>query len=172
MNANAPLGSASAGPIFDMLAKFLRVLCSGVLVLLVLLICAEAFLRGTINYSLGFAEELTGYGVVFLTLFGAAVALREGVLFQVHFLLEKWPEGMRRWLMRGFTVLAFIVCVILAWKTKDIMLSSFARGKFAPTVLKTPLWIPQVILPFGFGFMAVFLIEQFILTFRNSKENT
>lgn len=55
---------------------------------------------------------------------------------------------------------------MLAWKTKDATLSSFARGKVAPTVLRTPLWIPQLMLPAGFLVIGLFLAERVILTFR------
>ncbi|WP_425072122.1 TRAP transporter small permease [Sagittula sp. S175] len=163
-------GPVSAGPLFDAVARVTGVATGAVLVALVSLVCLEALLRGGFNYSLGFAEELTGYGVVFLTFFGAALALRGQALFQVHFLLDKWPEGTRRWLIRGFVLIALVICVILAWKTKDLSLSSFSRGKFAPTVLRTPLWIPQVMLPLGFSLLAFFLVEQFLLTFRKSGD--
>ena len=168
-SANAK-GPASAGPVFDIAAATVRVLAGAILTGLVGLVCLEALLRGGFNYSLGFAEELTGYCVVALTFFGAALALRGGSMFQVHFLLQKWPEGTRRWLTRAFVVIALAICVILAWKTKDLTLSSFSRGKFAPTVLRTPLWIPQTILPLGFTVLAFFLVEQLLLTFRNSED--
>jgi len=168
MQPDSKTGSASAGPLFDAVARVTGVATSMVLVALVSLVCLEALLRGGFNYSLGFAEELTGYAVVFLTFFGAALALRGHALFQVHFLLDTWPEGTRRWLIRAFVLIALVICVILAWKTKDLSLSSFARGKFAPTVLRTPLWIPQIILPLGFTLLAFFLVEQLLLTFRKS----
>lgn len=165
-------GPASAGPVFDLAAKATVALSSCVLAALVVLVCAEAFLRGVFNYSLGFAEEYTGYFVVFLTFFGAAVALRRNSMFQVHFLLEKLPAPIQRALIRIFVLVAIVICVILAWKTKDLMLSSFARGKFAPTVLRTPMWIPQIILPLGFSILGFFLIEQFLLTFRNTRKDS
>ncbi|NIY81014.1 TRAP transporter small permease [Celeribacter sp. HF31] len=167
MQTQSRTGPASAGPIFDVAARITGVATGTVLVALVSLVCLEALLRGGFNYSLGFAEELTGYGVVFMTFFGAALALRSHAMFQVHFLLDTWPEGTRRWLIRVFALVALAICVILAWKTKDLTLSSFSRGKFAPTVLRTPLWIPQIILPLGFSVLAFFLVEQLLLTFRN-----
>jgi TRAP-type C4-dicarboxylate transport system permease small subunit len=163
-------GPVSAGPLFDIAAKATGVATGVVLVGLVSLVCLEALLRGGFNYSLGFAEEFTGYGVVFMTFFGAALSLRASSMFQVHFLLDQWPEGTRRWLIRVFVLIALLICVILAWKTKDLTLSSFSRGKFAPTVLRTPLWIPQLILPFGFSVLALFLVEQMLLTFRKSED--
>jgi len=168
MQAPSNKGPVSAGPLFDAVARVTSLATSTVLVALVSLVCLEAFLRGGFNYSLGFAEELTGYGVVFMTFFGAAMALRSHSMFQVHFLLDRWPEGSRRWLIRAFVLIALVICVILAWKTKDLTLSSFSRGKFAPTVLRTPLWIPQIILPLGFSVLTFFLVEQLLLTFRKS----
>lgn len=165
-------GPASAGPLFDAGAKVTGALTGVVLVGVVSLVCLEAFLRGVFNYSLGFAEELTGYGVVFITFFGAALALRGSSMFQVHFILDKWSEETRRWLIRIFVILAVIICVLLAWKAKELTLSSFSRGKFAPTVLRTPLWIPQIIPPVGFAVLGFFLVEQFLLTFVKSKDES
>ncbi|SPF81758.1 TRAP transporter small permease [Pseudoprimorskyibacter insulae] len=169
MTPNTNSGPASAGPLFDALATATRALCAAILVALVSLVCLEALLRGGFNYSLGFAEELTGYGVVMMTFFGAALSLRAGTLFQVHFLLDRCPERTNRWLVRGFALVALFICIVLAWKTKDLMLSSLARGKFAPTVLRTPLWIPQMVLPLGFGVIAVFVTEKFLLTFKEAR---
>ena len=163
---NDDQGPLSGGPLFDAAAGMTRAVAHAVLAGLVALVCVEAGLRGLANYSLGFAEELTGYAVVLLTFLGAALALRQGALFQVHFLFERLPLGARIWVARGFVLIALVICVILAWKTKDVMLSSFTRGKFAPTVLRTPLWIPQLVLPMGFTVIGLFLIEQLLLTFR------
>lgn len=159
---------ASAGPLFDMVSEIIRIISSAVLAALVFLVCLEAFLRGVFNHSLGFVEEVVGYGVVFLTFFGAALALRGASMFQVHFLMDKWSEQTRHWLIRIFVIIALAICIILAWKAMDLMASSFSRGKFAPTVLRTPLWIPQIIPLLGFGVLGIFLVEQFLLTLRKS----
>ena len=164
-------GPASAGPLFEIVARVLGALTGLVLVALVVLVCAEAFLRGFANISLGFAEEVTGYFVVMLTLCGAALALRSGSLFQVHFLFQKLPSRLQVQVTRGFVILSLIVGAVLAWKGYDVMMSSFERGKFAPTVLRTPLWVPQMLLPAGFSMIGFFLIEQFLLCGAKSKEN-
>jgi TRAP-type C4-dicarboxylate transport system permease small subunit len=52
------------------------------------------------------------------------------------------------------------------------VLSSLERGKFAPTVLRTPLWIPQLLMPAGFAVIGVFLIEQLLLTWRKFGADT
>jgi len=169
MNTDFPMGPASAGPLFDMIAAVAKVATHAVLSVLVILVCGEVFLRSIFNYSLGFVEELTGYCVVMLTFFGAALALHSGTLFQVHFLYGSLPVTARIWIMRVFVLVALAICAVLIWKTNDLMLSSFARNKFAPTVLRTPLWMPQLLLPIGFTLIGVFLVERFLLTFDKFK---
>lgn len=169
MNPNSAVRANSAGALFDIIAVAAKVATSAVLAVLVFLVCGEAFLRSAFNYSLGFVEEVTGYCVVMLTFFGAALALRGGTLFQVQFLFDSLPKAVGIWIMRAFVLVALLICAILIVKTNDLMLSSLARGKFAATVLRTPLWIPQLLMPAGFALIATFLVEQFLLTFDRFK---
>lgn len=77
MQAKAPVtGVAPAAPVFNALGRAVALLTSTMLCLLVLLVATEVFLRAIFGYSLGFVEEVTGYLVVGLTLFGAATAVR------------------------------------------------------------------------------------------------
>lgn len=165
MEANSVVRPGSAGALFDIVAVAAKTATAAVLVVLVCLVCGEAFLRSAFNYSLGFVEEVTGYCVVMLTFFGAALALRSGSLFQVQFLFDTLPKTAAIWVARAFVLIALVICAVLAIKTNDLMLSSFARGKFAATVLRTPLWIPQLLMPVGFTVIGIFLVEQFLLTF-------
>ena len=151
------------------MASLTQLATGAVLVALVILVGGEAFLRAVANFSLGFAEEFTGYFVVMLTFFGAALAVRSGALFQVHFLFDKYPAATRVWLQRLFVITALIVCAVVAWKSGDLVRSSFDRGKFAPTVVRTPLWIPQLLIPAGFALIGVFLVEQLLLAGRKFR---
>lgn len=159
-------GPVSASPFFEVLATGTRWVTNVCLVSLVVLVCTEAFLRSTLNYSLGFAEEVTSYLVVVLTLTGAALAVRYQALFQVEFLYQRFATTTRLLLTWLFGLLALIVCLVLAWKTMDLTLSSLSRGKFAPTVLRTPLWIPQLMMPIGFVVIMLFVIERITLAHK------
>ncbi|PRD42465.1 TRAP transporter small permease [Phyllobacterium phragmitis] len=172
MNNDCSQGRASAGPFFDVIAAVAKLATAAVLIVLVLLVAGESLSRSLFNYSLGFVEEVTGYCVVMLTFFGAAIAMRSGSLFQVHFLYDSLPERGRVWVTRFFVLAALFICAVLIWKTSDLMMSSFGRGKFAPTVLRTPLWIPQLLMPVGFGLIGIFLAEQFLLTFGGFKRES
>lgn len=167
MHSEQPLkGVAPAAPVFNFLGKSIGVLSSVMLCALVTLVSLEVFLRSVFGYSLGFVEEVTGYLVVALTLFGAAMAVRANSLFQVQVVFDVLPLKLRRLLGTVFTLVAIVICVVLAWKTFGLVESSFGRGKFAPTVLRTPLWIPQTLLPLGFTVIGVFLVEHLLILLR------
>ena len=161
---------ASGGRIFDWTAAAVNVLTGAVLVGLVLLVCTEVFKRSILGGSLGFAEEVSAYMVVALTLFGAALALRSGSLFRVEFLFKRLGPKMQHVVTLFFIVLSLACCLLLVWKCYGLVGSSFTRGRFAATVLRTPLWIPQSLLPAGFAIIALFLIEQAIVLLRPAQE--
>ncbi|MEE2860447.1 MAG: TRAP transporter small permease [Paracoccus sp. (in: a-proteobacteria)] len=165
-HSNDTSGPASAGSLFDAAATVTRVMTGLILAALVLLVAGEAGLRGLLNYSLGYAEEVSGYFVVALTFFGAALALRARSLFEVDFIFVKLPAAAKVWLLRAFIVAALAICIVLVWRSIDLVLSSLSRGRTSSTVLRTPLWIPQMLMPAGIAMIGVFLIEQFLLSGR------
>lgn len=159
----------SAGRIFDWMDKAVDLTSRCILGALVLLVIGEALLRSFANLSVGFAEEVTGYFVVALTLFGAARALRSGSLFEVCFISDRVRGGTKRLLQCLYVLVSLAVCVVLAVKSADLVASSLARGKFAATVLQTPLWIPQLLLPVGFGVIGIFLVEKLLLFIQQPR---
>lgn len=164
MHAGQPAqGVAPAAPVFNLLDRVVSALTSVLLITLVCLVSLEVVLRSVLGHSLGFVEEVTGYLVVALTLFGAAKAVRGNALFQVRVVFDSLPSSAKRLIGIVFSVIAIAICVVLAWKTLDLVGSSFSRGKFAPTVLRTPLWIPQTLLPIGFVMIGVFLLEHLLI---------
>lgn len=154
----------SAGRLFDAMAALVRGTTGLALIVLVLMVCAEIVSRSFFNHSLKVVEELAGYLVVSLTLFGASLSLRSNSLFQVGFVLHTLPAGLQRMLNLLFQLVALGVCGVLIWQTGKLVLSSYARGNVAPTTLMTPLWIPQLLVPLGLSMIAIFIIEHLIVT--------
>ncbi|WP_157958951.1 TRAP transporter small permease [Salinicola endophyticus] len=157
---------ASAGSLFDVIATGVRCLAGLGLIALVILVSAEIVSRFFFAYSLRVVEELAGYIVVGLTLFGASLAVRKNSLFQVGFLFDALPHGVKRLLNLVYLMLSLAVCGVLIWYALQLVESSYTRGNVAPTFLMTPLWMPQLLIPLGLTFIAVFLVERMILTLR------
>lgn len=166
-SSRTPPGPASAGSVFDIVASLVRAIAGVALVALVALVAAEIVSRFFFSYSLRIVEELAGYLVVGLTLFGASLAVRKNSLFQVGFLFDALPRALRHGLNLFYLVLSFAVCSVLIWYTAQLVMSSYQRGNVAPTFLMTPLWIPQLVMPVGLLFVAVFIVERGLVALRN-----
>ncbi|MFC0338882.1 TRAP-type C4-dicarboxylate transport system, small permease component [Kushneria avicenniae] len=162
-------GPASAGSLFDMIATGVRFVAGLALIVLVLLVSAEIVSRFFFNHSLRVVEELAGYLVVGLTLFGASLAVRKNSLFQVGFIFDALPGAVKRVMGLVYLGLSLAICAVLIWYTLQLVLSSFSRGNVAPTFLMTPLWMPQLLMPLGLAFIAIFIIERMMLTLRHGE---
>lgn len=156
-------------PIFRAFAAIVQGLAGLALAALLVLVLAEVVLRSFFGASLDFVEEVVGYLVVTITFLGAALALRAGALFQVGFVIDLLPVRIRRALGAMYLALAFLVTLVLVWEMTQLVISSASRGKFSPSSLMTPVWIPQLALPLGMIIMAIFLIEQAIVEFRSNE---
>lgn len=157
---HAPAHNGPGKAFFDGFAAVVRVVALVALVALVGLVLAEIMSRSLFNRSLDIIEEFAGYLVVAITFLGAALALRDGTLFQVEFVYDRFPAGFRRALGMVYLLISFVVTCVLVWQTAKLVISSFDRGKVAATVLMTPIWIPQLVMPVGLAAIAVFLLER------------
>ena len=157
------------GQMFNGLARGVSVLAGVTLVALVGLVVAEIVARSVFNTSLAVVEELVGYFVVLLMVLGAAKALRKNDLFRVSFIADLLPPALERASRVFYMLTAIAVCCVFAWRTADLVASSFSRGKISQTVMETPLWIPQLALPVGFAVLALFLLEHLMLALRPPK---
>ncbi len=48
-----------------------------------------------------------------------------------------------------FDMLSLLFCLVLLWQLTRFVLQSYRSGDVAPTLLATPLWIPQALMPIG-----------------------
>ncbi len=165
---NGKSGPAYVGPLFNGLARGVSVVAGVTLVVLVALVVAEIIARSVFDTSLAVVEEIVGYFMVLLMVLGAALALRENDLFRVSFVADLLPPTVERVIRVLFILIALVVCCVLVWRTGDLVASSFSRGKISQTVLETPLWIPQLALPIGFGVLALFLVEHLLSAFSTT----
>jgi TRAP-type C4-dicarboxylate transport system permease small subunit len=116
--------------------------CEIVLVAMVLLISVEVVAR-QFHFSLEVVDELGGYLLAALTFLSLPVALIGGALHQVEYVQRRLGARGRAVARLVFTGLSLAFCLLLAWQLWRLVTRSFASNVIAPTVLGTPLWIPQ-----------------------------
>lgn len=120
-----------------------------------LLVFTNVVTRYGFGFSIGWAEEVSRFIMVWCTFIAAGLALREGRHVAIEVLQDKLPEQARRLLRLGIflALLAFAVgtvwlgarFAIFAWD-KETMVTQIPRG------------IPYLGIPVGMAFFALHLL--------------
>ncbi|HBK56647.1 MAG TPA: TRAP transporter small permease [Xanthomonadales bacterium] len=143
-----------------MIARLLRTLhraedalLAGLIGSLLLVAVGQIVLR--VGFATGFAwiEPVARMGVLWLALLGALGASRQHRHIAIDALPQVLPESARRVAWRLAQLGAAVVAGALAWHAQRLV----AMEHEAPVnfVTGVPSWIPMLILPIGFGLIAV-----------------
>lgn len=146
--------------IAESLSRFIFYFGAAILLAMPLLVVVNILLRAVFGFSIGNVEEMVGYMLVAVTFFGVSITFRAKSLFRVSFLFDALPVSVRKILNRVYLCLVISFCTVMIWFTSLLVKSSFVRGKVSDTVLHTPLYIPQALIPCGFFILLVFALEQ------------
>lgn len=129
------------------------------------LISVEIVCRSFMGFSLQLVDEIAGYLLVGILFLGVTVSFRNGNLLRVDFIMSRLPSKAQLWTDAIFDLIAFGFVVILDFAMINFVLSTFERGMQAPTLLSTPLYIPQSVMPVGATLLALALLASTIEKF-------
>lgn len=157
----APADAPADAPVARALQALLRLeqgLIEIMVVAMALLIFTEVVCRNMLGFSLMVTDEIAGYLLVSLVFLGMPVALAKGALFRVELVLNKLRPRPRAWLELVFDLLSMALALVLLWQLCLFVADSWQRGVRAPTVLATPLYLPQSLMVMGMASVACVLM--------------
>ncbi len=139
-------------------------LCGGALILAsAFLVTVEVFLRKLANFSIGGADELSGYALGIGSSWAFALTLICRANIRVDALYAMLPDKLASVLdVIALVVLGMVLSVssVYIW---DVLVESIEFDSQANTPLATPLWIPQGLWFLGFvAFLVVFGYQVFV----------
>lgn len=126
------------------------------------MITVEIACRSFAGFSLLLVDEVAGYLLVAILFLGVTTSFRSGSLLRVEFIINRLPARARLWLDGTFDLIGFGFVAILDYAMIKFVLSTFERDMHAPTLLGTPLYIPQSVMPVGTTLLAVALLASTI----------
>ncbi|MGE8941997.1 TRAP transporter small permease [Leptospira interrogans] len=148
------------------LTNFLFAACrvgAGVaLVAMIAIVFGEIVSRNMFGVSLQLSEEVAGYLLVALCFLGFVGSYRSGDLMRIEMIYDLFPSHQRAIADILFDGIALVAVIIVNYFTSRFVWSSYTRGTVAPTLLETPLWIPQLFMPLGLSILAVALVCRMI----------
>ncbi len=139
------------------------ILVGGVLTLAaVFLIGFDVLARKFFGFTVGGADELSGYVFAISTSWALAfVALQRGNV-RVDFLYERLPARLAAFLDWLSLVALAVFMVFLTWHASAVAQTSWQRSAAANTPLATPLWLPQGLWVLGLVWMCAVLALMLI----------
>jgi len=114
-----------------------------------LLILYDAIMRYAFNNSTYYATELSGYMVVAVVFLGCASTFREEKHVAVTVVRMRLPPRVQLWLELVTLVLSLLAFAVVTWQGGNMVLKSLVRSSTSPSLLSTPLFIPQIAVPVG-----------------------
>lgn len=149
-----------------LLDNFEAYVCTAIFVGMTAVGFANVVVRYLTSYSFAATQELLLTGFLLLTVFGAALAARQGQHLAVTFFASLFGPKVET----GFKIFAAAVSILLlllsAWYCLDLVRNQLASG-VTSAGLQIPAWYYSAALPFAFVLIAYRTLEFAIKDFRD-----
>ncbi len=162
MPMNASVDESRFASLVRKLTNLQLIICELVLGTLAVCISVDALLRWSVNWSILVVDELGGYALVCLAFFGFSVALHEKALFRVDAFYDWLSPINRARYQLVFDTLALAFMLLLLWHFWGLVTRSHAKEISALTILRTPIWIPQLLMVVGAFSTSLVLVVHII----------
>src|SRR5882724_8118729 len=163
------MSSESDGRPFGLIERISLWTSAFCMVGMVLLILAEVLLRGVFNSTTEHSDELVGYLLVGLTFLSLALCQSRGAFHRVEMVQMRLGPRGKAVSALVFDLLSFAYIALTDWYFLQFVMSSYRREAVAPTVLATPLWIPETAMVVGATLLLIVLGRAIV---RDVKELT
>lgn len=144
-----------------------RLICAVLFLGMTLLGFANVVVRYATNYSLASSEELLTNGFLLLTVFGAAMAARQGQHLAVTAFVSMLPRRAGQAVVALSVILSVGLLVASAWLALGAVQVLYLNG-LTSYALRIPMWYYQAAVPFAFLLIAWRFVQHAIDEFRQA----
>ena len=124
-------------------------ICEVGIVAMAAIVLVEIITRNVFGFSFEASEELGGYIVVGISFLSLPVCQVYRSYHHVQFVQSRLSPRIRAASHVLFDVLSLVFCLVLVWQLTRFVVQSYRSEDVAMTLLATPLWIPQAVMPLG-----------------------
>jgi TRAP-type C4-dicarboxylate transport system permease small subunit len=128
---------------------------------MILLATAQILSRNLFSFGFIWGEPLLRVLVLWLALLGAMAATRDGNHIRIDLLSRFLPAGANLLVRRITDLFAALVCALVAWHAGRFVYAEWQDG--LEWISGVPSWSVELIIPIGFGVMALrFLLHAML----------
>jgi len=147
-----------------------RLLCRLALIAMIVIINSELVTRNVFGFSFYMSDEYGGYLLVALTFLSLPQCILHASFHRVTFVLHRLPRRIREAVLVAFNVVALGFALVILWQATVLTINSKSLNATAPTLLMTPLWIPQLLMPIGMAATSVTLARLLLRRLARMQE--
>ena len=138
----------------DSLAVFARVL----VVLVMLVVCADVFLRYFFNSPMFWVLESTQFALVFITFLGAAWVLKNDGHVRMDIMINRLSQRTRDRINIVTSILCAVACLVVTWYGVKVWWDYYQINYIYAGSLKIPAYFLVAVIPIG----SLLLFIQFL----------
>jgi C4-dicarboxylate transporter, DctQ subunit len=127
----------------------------------VTLVVSEIVMRRFFSHSMVGSDEIAAYAVLWSVLFTASLAVKRNLHVRIDVVFTIVSGRAARYIDAIGTVFSLAFTLFLTWSGWALVQESLMLGEVTMTMLRLPLWIPQMILPIGGLLLSVRLVQRF-----------
>lgn len=162
------------GAFLDRIARWVEKLAMIVAALAIavttVIVCTEVLLRSTLGISTLISAEYAGYLLAGTVYLGLAWTFRNGGFIRVelaHSILAGRAAAILNFLIAG---IATATLIVYTYYIITFVIATEASGATSVFITRTPLWIPQTVMPIGCVLlswaMASFMVRSAVVAIR------
>ncbi|HYZ22723.1 MAG TPA: TRAP transporter small permease [Rhodopila sp.] len=134
--------------------------CELAIVAMGAVVILEIITRNLFGFSFEISEELGGYIIVGISFLSLPVCQVYRSYHHVQFVQARLSPRMQALSPLVFDLLSLLFCIVVVWQLTRFVMASYRSEDVAPTLLATPLWIPQLFMPLGIVAATVSLLRS------------
>jgi len=133
----------------------------GVLLILVMLgICADIFMRYFLNRAVYWMEDVAGYCLLYITFLVAAWLLKQHSHVRMDLVLVRLSERQRAMVNTGTSVLGAIICLFMTWYTAKTTWELFQLDYRYSSMLKPLMYPLLAAIPIGSFLLSIQFLKM------------
>jgi len=154
------------GRVMDRAIDYFGALGSVILLLMMLMICAEVFMRNVFNRPITGVIELSEYGILFITFLMSIWLMKFDGHARIDLIISRLKPKTQAIANIVIYSLNALICISLITFGVRVTVNFFIRNIHETSLLMPPSWILLIIIPIGYFFILTQLIRA-IGNYRN-----
>jgi TRAP-type C4-dicarboxylate transport system permease small subunit len=157
----------------DRICKWIEGLCNAgaffsalFMALIVVLIMVEIILRAVFNASTLVAAEFSGYFLVVVVILGLGYTLQHKAHIRITLVWNRLPARWRKIFDIAVASTSLVITLYALVYSIRMVYDTYSLGMREDSLVETPLWIPQAVIPVG---LLMLLLQLVAFIFRRLR---